>query len=160
MRTTLACLVSLLLLAACGCAKKPVIEGLAPVNALEADGLRVQIELPRRELTTGETLPVTVTVTNTTGQPIRIDSPTGAPVIIRVRRHTSLYSEEVKRYPQSATANILSWVRPARQSRTFVLMVPVEPDWPVEEILHVSAELNGYAKVAPGIAVTVHAPKK
>lgn len=125
------------------------------VNSKQADGLQLQLCLDRRDLVTGETIAVTVTATNMTNAPIRIDSPSGAPVIVRIIRHTSLYSDEVKYYPQSATANILSWVLPAGGSRPFTLMVPVEPDWPVEEVLHLTAELNGYPKVAPSLAVTV-----
>jgi len=159
MRIALVSLVTLALMTAGGCAR-PEFETDTASNIAEADGLKVLIDLPGRQLTTGQTLRVEVTATNTTGKDISIHSPTGAPVVVRVLRHTMLTREIVRVYPGSATANILSWTLPAGQSRTFVLVVPVEPDWPVSEVLHVSAELNGYGQVAPAVAVVVKAPKK
>jgi hypothetical protein len=157
-----ACLTALTAAMACGCADKAKVNAAdaRPCNAKGADGLELRFCLERRDLFTGETIPVTVTAINVTKEPLRIDSPSGAPVLIRVIRHTSLYSEEVKSYPQSATTNLLSWVLPAGGSRTFTLAVPVEPDWPVEEILHLTGELNGYPNVSPGLAVMVHQAKE
>lgn len=155
MRGALVGVASLLLLAA-GCAKPTQeIETTRPANVAAAKGLKVQIDLPQRYFHTGDTVRVSVTATNTTGKPIEIHSPTGAPVLVRLTRQTLLHPEEIRVYPTSATTNILSWTLPAGQSRTFVLMVPVEPDWPVSEILFLSAELNGYADIAPDIAIMV-----
>ena len=159
MRTALPCLATLVAMALVGCADRALDTG--PVQRFrEANGLKVQIELAGRYLKTGDSLRVSVTATNTTGKPIVIQSPSGAPVLVRVLRHTGLNREQVRYYPGSATPNILAWTLPARQSRTFVLMVPVEPDWPAEEILHVSAELNGYSHIAPTVAVIIQAPRK
>jgi len=158
MRTALWSLVSLALLAAGGCAEKPKLDDLA-TNAVEADGLKVQIQLPGRQFQTGQMLRVNITAINTTKKPIEIHSPTGAPVLVRVLRHTMLAAEQVRVYPRSATANILSWTLPAGQCRNFALRVPIEPDWPVEEVLHVTAELNGYGKAAPGVFIVVRAPR-
>jgi len=96
-----------------------------------------------------------VKAVNTTGSPVEIQSPTGAPVLVRIMRASMASYEQVRVYPGSATANILNWTLPARATRTFKLMVPVEPDWPVAEVLYVSAELNGYPKYNPGLAVIV-----
>ena len=146
-------------LAAAGCARSELDTDTAS-NFVQSGGLKVQIQLPGRYIKAGDNLRVAVTATNTTGKPISIHSPTGAPVMVRIFRHTMLAREQVQLYPRSTTSNILSWTLPARQSRTFVLVVPVEPDWPVGEILHVSAELNGYGELAPAVAIVVQAPKK
>ena len=159
MRIALVSLVSLAVLTAGGCARSEFDTDTAS-NIAQADGLKIQVDLPGRHLTTGQSLRVAVTATNTTGKDISIHSPTGTPVVVRILRHTMLTRELVRVYPGSATANILSWTLPAGQSRTFVLVVPVEPDWPVNEVLHVSAELNGYGQIAPAVAVVGKAPKK
>ena len=158
MRIALLSLVLPALLAA-GCVQKADVEELA-MNVAEAGGLKVQVQLPGRQFQTGEKLRVTVTATNTTKEPIHVVAPSGAPVLVRITRHTALSAEEVKYYPQSATTNIHSWSLPAKQSRKFVLMVPVEPDWPVGEVLHVSAELNGLPKLSPSVYVVVAPPRK
>ena len=159
MRSALVSLAALGLLAAVGCAPSGLDVDEAK-NVAEADGLRVQVQLPGRYFKTGQKIRVAVTATNTTGKPIEIHSPTGAPVLVRITRQTLLSPEQVRVYPGSATANILSWTLPAGQSRTFVLRVPVEPDWPVEELLHLSAELNGYGHLAPAVTVFIQSPRK
>jgi hypothetical protein len=147
--------VASLILLAGGCVQTPEMETAKVSNAAAAKGLKVQLELPTRDFQTGQIIRVSVTATNTTDKPIDVCSPTGAPVLVRITRETLLHPEEIKVYPTSATTNILSWTLPAGQTRTFVLMVPVEPDWPVNEILFLSAELNGYAALAPNLAIMV-----
>lgn len=142
-----------------GCAYRSGFDVDRVENVASNDGLSVAIKLPRRHLRIGEDLRVTVTATNGTGKAITLDSPTGAPVLIRVIRKTMLAGEDIRFYPRSATPNIHSWTLPAGESRTFEPIVPVEPDWPVAEILYISAELNGYPKVAPAVHVTVEMPK-
>ena len=160
MRATLVRLVSVALAGAAGCTQPPKYQTDVPIDTVQAKGLKVTIQVPQRYYRIGDTVRATVTATNTTGKSISIVSPTGAPVLVRVLRYTMLAPEQVHVYPQSTTSNILSWTLPAGQSRTFVLMVPVEPDWPVEEILYLSAELNGYSQIAPSVAILVKAPKK
>jgi hypothetical protein len=127
----------------------------AVTNVVKGKGIDVSIRLPRRQWRIGETMPVEVAAVNTTGSPIDIASPTGAPVFVRIMRPSSMSFEQVHVYPTAATANILNWTLPARGVRTFRLMVPVEPDWPVAELLYVSAELNGYPQYSPSAAISV-----
>lgn len=141
-----------------GCAQRSELDVDRPENVAKGDGLVVKISLPKRDLEIGQDLRVTVTAINTTDKPITLHSPSGAPVLVRVVRRGLLGSEDVRFYPRSAMSNIHSWVLPVGRRRTFDLIVPVEPDWPVAEILYVSAELNGYPKVAPSVFVIVHAP--
>jgi len=124
-------------------------------NIVKGKGLDVSIRLPKRQWKTGETMVLEVKAVNTTGSPVEIHSPTGAPVLVRIMRRSRMSYEQVRVYPGSATANILNWTLPAGGERTFKLMVPVEPDWPVAEVLYVSAELNGYPRHNPSLAVIV-----
>ena len=160
MRTTIVSLVSLAALAVAGCTRPSKFDVDKATNMAEAKGLRVCVSLPGRYFRTGDTIRVAVTATNTTGKAIEIPSPTGAPVVVRIMRHTMLSPEQVRVYPGSATANILSWTLPAGETSTYVLVVPVEPDWPVEEVLHLSAEINGYGRLAPAVAIMVKSPGK
>ena len=159
MRTALLSLVPLALVLTAGCARKAELTE-SPTNFVVADGLKVEVELPGRDFQTGDNLRVTVRATNTTSTPIEIHSPTGAPVLVRVLRNTLLSREQVRVYPRTATANILSWTLPPGQTSIYVLMVPIEPDWPTGEILHVTAELNGYSKAAPSIFIIVRKPRE
>ncbi len=157
MRTSLVCLVFVSLLTV-GC-QLPNENGLANsqaiANTVNSKGLSVSIRLPKRSWKTGETMAIEIQAVNTSGSPVEICSPTGAPVFVRIMKRSKTSYEQVHVYPGSATANILNWTLPARDTRTFKLMVPIEPDWPVAEMLYVSAELNGYPKYNPSLAVIV-----
>jgi hypothetical protein len=159
MRGALVAVASLIVLVG-GCAQDADMDAGKVANVAAAKGLTVQLDLPARYFQTGDTVRVSVTATNTTGKPIEIHSPTGAAVLVRITRQTMLHPEEIRVYPTSATTNILSWTLPAGQSRPFVLMVPVEPDWPVHEIVFLSAELNGYPALAPNVAIMVKPASK
>jgi hypothetical protein len=133
----------------------PGMASQAAANVVKGKAMNVSISLPRRQWKVGETIAVEVVAVNTTGSPVDIASPTGAPVLVRIMRPSRMSFEQVHVYPTGATSNILNWTLPARGSRTFKLMVPVEPDWPVAEALYVSAELNGYPQYSPSVAITV-----
>ena len=158
MRASLICLVCFSLLMVAGCQSGMDASGagsLAAANVAKGKAMDVSIRLPRRQWKIGETIPVEVVAVNTTGSPIDIASPTGAPVFVRIMRPSRMSLEQVHVYPTAATSNILNWTLPARGSRTFKLMVPVEPDWPVAEMLYISAELNGYPQYCPSVMITV-----
>ena len=116
MRMALSCSLALAGLAAGGCEKPQDFRVDVAGNVREAGGLRVRVELPRRSFRVGDTIAVKVTATNTTGTPIQIVSPTGAPVLVRVARQTMAGPEQVQVYPRSVTSNILSWTIPAGES--------------------------------------------
>ena len=156
MRASLICLVCVPLLMVAGCQNEMGMSGSrAAANVVKGKGMDVSIRLPGRNWKIGDLMPVEVAAVNTTGSPIDIASPTGAPVLVRIMRPSKMSFEQVRVYPTAATSNILNWTLPTRGSRTFKLMVPVEPDWPVAEILYVSAELNGYPQYSPSVAITV-----
>jgi len=157
MRASLVCLVGASLLLAVGCQPDgDMASGSQAIyNVVEGKGLDVSIRLPKRQWKVGETMVLEVKAVNTTRSPVEIHSPTGAPVLVRIMRASRMSYEQVRVYPGSATANILNWTLPASSTRTFNLMVPVEPDWPVAEVLYVSAELNGYPKYNPSLAIVV-----
>jgi len=51
------------------------------------------------------------------------------------------------------------WALKAGQSRKFVMNLPVEADWPTEEPLKLTVELNGRADVVVGGLIKVFADK-
>lgn len=158
MKTTLTCLVCFSLLMVAGCQSDMDVSSIASgaaANVVKGKAMNVSISLPKRQWKVGETMAVEVVAVNTTGSPVDIASPTGAPVLVRIMKPSRMSFEQIHVYPTASTSNILNWTLPARGSRTFKLMVPVEPDWPVAEVLYVSAEINGYPQHNPSVAITV-----
>lgn len=124
-------------------------------ESAEAGGLAVRIEAPKTTFLRGEEFKVAVVARNTTQKPMRIDAVTGAPVYLRIWRYTGLGWEQVKRYPQVATMVMNPWTLEPRSERRFELNLVVEPDWPTNEALRLTAELNGRGDVVPGILIAV-----
>jgi len=159
MKTPLVCLAVGLIALSAGCddmkSRGLASPGPQAVNRVEGKGMTISIRLPKRDWRIGETVPVEVTAVNTTASAIDVVSPSGAPVLVRVLRPSKGSFEQVRVYPSSATSNIINWTLPARGKRTYKLMAPVEPDWPVAEPLRISAELNGYPQHSPSVTITV-----
>jgi hypothetical protein len=109
-----------------------------------ANGLTLELTVPRREFVRGETLPVTVVAHNRSGKEMTINAGSGALVYVSVFHRTPAGWELVKRYPQTAAPLASPW-RLARggSSAPLRLDLPVEPDWPTGEPLKLLAELNG-----------------
>ena len=149
---------SLLVIAAvflsAGCNKQEV--DTTPTNVTEIDGLAVSLNIPSRLLTMRERFVLTVTAHNRTRQPMQIEAETGAPVYVRIFRHTGLVWEEIKRYPTSTTMIMSFWTLQPGAKRSFMMDMTVEPDWPVGEPLRITVELNGRAEVSPGVVVEVN----
>ena len=124
-------------------------------DSAEATGLTVRIEAPKTTFLTGEEFKAVVVARNTTHKPMRIDATTGAPVYLRIWRHTGLGWEQVKRYPQVATMVMNPWTLEPRSERRFELHLVVEPDWPTNEALLLTAELNGRGDVVPSIFIGI-----
>ena len=129
---------------------------LRPVNTVEVDGLSVSVEILKRDFNIGETFVATVTAENRTKMPIEIIARTGAPVYMRLWRHTGLTWQEVKRYPEAATMVMSPWTLAPGDRRVFARQLVVEPDWPTAELLRLTAELNGRDEVAPALVIEVH----
>lgn len=140
------CLSLLLMLPACG-PKNGDDDALAPGAAKEAGrfgDLEMTLEVDEQVLVTGETLPVTVTVTNIRQtDPVEIEARSSALVIVELLRWQPEGWQQVARYPQAALMVLSPWTLKAGQTRTFELELPVEPNWPTHESLHLRARLNG-----------------
>ena len=124
-------------------------------KTLESRGLSVTLETPKRDFTVGERFVAVVTARNMSNQPITINAPTQADVIIRLYAQTALYMQEIKRYPRATIAVPRTWSLAPGQSRSFHLPLVVEPDWPRQEALQLSAQINGRADVEPALTIVV-----
>lgn len=124
-------------------------------DSAEAAGLMVRIQAPKTTFLTGEEFKVVVVARNTTHKPMRIDATTGAPVYLRIWRHTGLGWQQVRRYPQVATMVMNPWTLKPRSERRFELNLVVEPDWPTNEALLLTAELNARGDVVPSIFIGI-----
>jgi len=141
-----------------GCGSHEPVD-VSPPNSVEIDGLKVTIKVPKRSFVTGERFQVLITADNTTRHPIRIPAASGAPVYVRIWRHTGLSWEEVKRYPEAATTIMTPWTLQPHQQWTRIMNLTVEPDWPTDELLRITAELNGREDASPALTVEVSPPE-
>ncbi len=158
----LACLVS----AGCGadgpgkpthaCAGKPPVATDAPPSG-EGD-LAVAVGLATAQLVTGQSLDVTVTVTNRTDSTIEIDSLTSAKVYVFIWRYTIAGWTETLRYPQAEAMVVTPWSIDAGESVTFDMPLVVEPTWPTYEPLRLTVAINGTDAVSLPIAIKVTSP--
>ncbi len=149
-----------LLLAGCDLFQTPpeIEPPIGPAGIATADGLKVQLEVSRDQLITGDEFLVKITAINLTDDPIAIRSRSGALTHVRIFRHTGMHWDEVKRYPQAETAMMSPWILEANSVRTFEMQLTAEPDWPTGEPLLMTAELNGRKDVSPSLTVNVHLP--
>lgn len=140
------CLLSMLTLSACGPTNGDD-EAIAPGAAKETGrfgDLEMTLKIDEQVLVTGETLPVTVTVTNIRQTaPVEIEARSSARVIVELLRWRPEGWQQVARYPQAALMVLSPWTLKAGQTRTFELDLPVEPNWPTHETLDLRARLNG-----------------
>lgn len=142
---------------ATGCATPPAPVA-ANANTAVSNGLAVKIELDNTDVAVGDKIMIKLTARNMTGKPMRIKAPTSAPYIISVWRNTDLAWERVRTYPEAAMMVISPWTLDANSTRTFFVRVPVEPDWPTNELLRLSCELNSRPAAAPFVVITVSRP--
>jgi len=138
---------------AAGCqGQKPI-----PVasNTRELAGLAVSLELPKRQFVQGEQFNVVITARNMTKRPIQIVAQSGAAVHVSIRRHNGLSWQEVKRYPQAALMVMRPWTLDAGVERSFMMQLTVEPDWPTDEPLQITGQLNGRFDPQPAVTIEV-----
>lgn len=135
----------------------PPVDPNIITDTASAGALVLTLQLPRGELTVGETLDMTLIAHNVTRGPIWLTAPRHTHWVLRVWRHTGLAWEEVKRYPPTPMNVQLPWILGGQKTRTFHARIPVEPDWPTAETLRITAELGGEPGVVPKLSVTVNA---
>ncbi len=120
----------------------------APQVVSAAEGMVVSMEVPRRIFRVGEKFVVNVTIRNLLKkQQIAIMADSGAPVYVRLFRHTGLAWDQMKRYPETTTMVMTPWTLAPLEQRSYAVQLTVEPDWPTYEPLRLTAEVNGEKKI-------------
>lgn len=107
------------------------------------EGLQYTIATSTQRPSIGQTIDVTLTATNISDQPITIPAEGRAPAYIYVCRYNGASWETSEKYPQAQVVLMNPWQIEPGQTKTFVLTIPVEPDWPTAETLMIVGELNG-----------------
>ena len=120
------------------------------------NGLTVTLKAATRYLAVGDSLAVNITVTNQTDAPITIKANSGAEALVHLFRNTSVGWEQVKSFPEMQTMVMNPWVLQAGASRTFTLNLPIAKDWPTNEPVRITAEINGLPGLAPGGVIRVY----
>lgn len=109
----------------------------------QANGLELSLNLSSTAVRAGDELIVTVTARNASDKPITIHAPNSSAVWIRVWRNTPMGWDVVKTYPR-AVARVEGVLKLAPgQQKQFAMTLPVEPDWPTNEKIRISGEING-----------------
>ena len=154
MRIALACCVLLTAVAA-GCDNRiDAAPRIFQIRDTETSAdLSVAIAVHQQQVVPGEQLHVEVTARNLTKKPITINARSGAPVYVRIWQDAG--RDEVERYPRTEMMVARPWTLAPRAERSFVLSIPVEPNWPTGEILRVTAELNGRGDLTPSVHIEV-----
>lgn len=153
---SLLCAAGLLLTAGCSMWNSQPAEPSGPLdNTVVVDNLSATLNVDKVHASVGESFAVSLTVRNTGQEPIRINAPTGAKMLVTVWRYTPIGWERVKQYPESVIQVVSPWTLEPGQTRTFEMIVPVTPDWPQLESLRLTAEPNGRMDVRPAVMVDV-----
>jgi hypothetical protein len=108
----------------------------------------------------GDTIPVTVTVENTSGDPIHWKARNTAPVIVRLQEQSPVGEnvwQDVKKYPQAAGMAITPHRYEPGQEKTYTMNIPVEPDWPRGEVVRLAVHPNGREDVIGTIKMKIPA---
>ncbi|MBL7133198.1 MAG: hypothetical protein ISS78_03790 [Phycisphaerae bacterium] len=122
---------------------RPAQADSRPATSAAKEGLAVSLELPKRGFAVGERFKIRLTVSNTSSRAIRIPAGPGAPIKVRIWRHTGMGWDEIRVYPQGAQLTTHPWQLAPGAKRSFSILLTVEPDWPTHDTLAVVAELNG-----------------
>lgn len=137
-----------------GCAPPPVQDIL--IGEAVSGDLEAVVTVDRRTAHLGQTIGVTLTVRNTSRDPIPVESRTAAPMIVTVWNYDSEKRwRRVKEYPQVSIFQRTLWVLSGKEERTFAMKVPVEPDWPARQLVKLTAELNGRTDARPYVLVEI-----
>ena len=114
----------------------------APLRGAK-DGLTIALEMPGRRFTVGQSFNVRLIAHNAGNRTIRIPAGPGAPMKVRIWRHTDMGWDEIKIYPRAAQLTTVPWQLAPGAKRSFPMLLTVEPDWPTHDTLALVAELNG-----------------
>ncbi len=133
--------------------------GPTPLGGQATSGdLLATIDVDTRIVRPGDTVNVTLTVRNTGGEPMVIEAPTSAPIIVAVWRYDLRFGwRRVREYPETALYRLTTWtLTPGGEGeRTYEMPLTVEKDWPVLNRAKITAELNGRPGARPFVLIDV-----
>ncbi|MFP4054555.1 MAG: hypothetical protein ACLFV7_11910 [Phycisphaerae bacterium] len=127
-------------------------------RAVADDGLSVSITADEVVVSPGDTVNVTVYVTNTSSEPVKYNARNAAPVYVMVQKASDLAEgswETVKKYPEAAAQVITPMEFRPGQQREFKMSLPVEPDWPTGETVRLAAYPNGRRELVASVRIKV-----
>ena len=132
---------ALALLAGCAGPSSPVAPRHGGVA--RADGLELSVALSSASVKVGDKITVTVTARNVSDNPITIHADSSAAIWVRVWRETPMGWDVVRTYPRSVAKVQSSVTIAPGEAKPFAMTLPVEPEWPTNERIRISGELNG-----------------
>jgi hypothetical protein len=155
------CFLTMLALTACaavGCAT-PGPSGPA-VDEATSQGLKATLSVDRQFVHPGDSLHVTLTARNLTPHPMEITARSGARLLVTVWKYESIKGwQRIDQYPQAATFQLVPWKLAPFEQHTLDMTLPVSAGWPSNEMLRLTAELNGRPDARPHVLVKVLSPE-
>jgi len=132
----------------------------AEIHTTTTDGIELTVELPRRYFTAGQTINVRITARNVSTKAIEFESPSNALHRVTIWRRSSAGWRWVNSYPQAVMKVKRSWRLLPGQTVKYNQIVPVDRDWPVGELLRLTAELIGGPEARCSMMIAVESPTK
>ena len=144
-----------------------LVLGCAPKGApsvvtdqVASDSLLATMTADKRIARVGEGINVALVARNTSLRSMSIEAATTAPMIVTVWRYDMAKGwTRVKEYPKVAIYRRQTWVLHGGKERAFSMAVPVEPDWPTQQMVKLMAELNGRTDARPYVLIEIR-PKE
>jgi len=145
-----------LLLALTGCTDQEDKKlSTAATNSMTLAGLKVSLTVPDREFAPGERFEAAVTVENVSDRTVTLAADSAAPVYVRLWRHPAIGWDEIRQYPWTPGLQGAARSLPPGYSQTHTMELTVEPNWPTNEFLRLTAEANGMPQLMPGVSIMV-----
>lgn len=143
------------LLAVIGCAQKPMASPPAGQlsNHVTSGDLSARLVVDKPVAVVDNSFQVWLSVTNMGKTPVPVLADSTAPMIVTLWRYTPTGWERFREFPQSAVRRSVSWQLHPGQTRDFHMTVPVTPDWPMTDLLKLTAEMNGRPEAQPAVLV-------
>ena len=152
------CTLAIALAVVAGCERN--VAHQRQVLAARAEDIRLTLSLSTTALAAGQDVRVIATAVNNTRRPLEITASTSALVIVRLWRQTPSGWTQVREYPETALQVLHPWTLAPGEQREFEWTLTVEPNWPPNEPLRMTAELNGHPARSAPVALRVTAATK
>ncbi len=140
-----------------GCSSPPALREMAGVrDEASWSGVALAVEVPGRQFSASQFVPVYVRLTNMNSTPVTIQSPNNQEITISVFVPTPVGWKKLKDYyPTTLAQAPTTWTLAAGQSQVFSVPLTVEAEWPTNSDVRLIAEVNGRPQLRTAVEVFI-----